>query len=109
MGIGLESPSQPGPRRMLNRRVLSKEKMRQYQDGARQSAALIPWQKDIGQEGEADGGGDRGVEGDELGMGLEGKVQEKGLLEEIESLCNLSSSLHTSLQLTQVHNSTDKS
>lgn len=94
---------------MLRRRVLSKDKLRQYQDGARQSAALIPWQKDTDQEGEAKGDGDRDAEGDDLEMGTGGKVQEKGLLEEIESLCSLSSSLHTSLQLTQVHNSTDKS
>lgn len=94
---------------MLRRRVLSKEKLRQYQDGARQSAALIPWQKDTSQEDEGDGDGVGDVEGGELGMGLGGKAQEKGLLEEIESLCSLGSSLHTSLQLTQVHNSTDKS
>lgn len=89
---------------MLRRRVLSKEKLRQYQDGVRQSAALIPWQKDTG-----DGDGDRDAEGDDQEMGPGGKVQEKGLLEEIDSLCSLSSSLHTSRQLTQVHNSTDKS
>lgn len=78
-------------------------KLKKYQEGTRQSAALIPWQRDVSGAGEREG------KRDELEAGLEEEVQEKGLLEEIESLCHLSSSLHTSLELTQVHNNTDES
>ncbi|XP_031431326.1 DENN domain-containing protein 1B isoform X2 [Clupea harengus] len=87
----------------IRRRVLSKVKLKKYQEGTRQSAALIPWQRDVSGAGEREG------KRDELEAGLEEEVQEKGLLEEIESLCHLSSSLHTSLELTQVHNNTDES
>ncbi|XP_039984455.1 DENN domain-containing protein 1B [Xiphias gladius] len=103
---------------VLRRKVLSKEKVRHYQEMAlqrqgskgrqegegslskhRQSAMPIPWEKEVSKEGL-------------LGLGLclgQGKgsgaavVQDQGLLEEIESMCCLSSVLHTSLQLSQVH------
>ncbi|XP_076135022.1 DENN domain-containing protein 1B [Alosa pseudoharengus] len=94
-----EPQSQHTPRGVFRRRVLSKERLKQ-RDGVRQSAALIPWQRDTA---DRDGEGD-----DDPEVMLGGKVQEKGLLEEIDSLCSLSS-LNTSLQLTQVHNNTDKS
>lgn len=98
--------------------MLSKEMVRSYQEkslqrhGSKghqdgqgstsrysQSPVQVPWEKDVSKEGL-------------LGLGLclgEGKgsgaavVQDQGLLEEIESMCCLSSVLQTSLQLSQVH------
>ena len=98
--------------------MLSKEKVRHYQEKAlrrhgskghqeaegspvkhRHSAMPVPWEKEVSKEGL-------------LGLGLclgqgkgsgEAVVQDQGLLEEIESMCCLSSVLHTSLQLSQVH------
>ncbi|KAM3876329.1 DENN domain-containing protein 1B [Diretmus argenteus] len=101
---------------ILRRKVLSKEVVRQYQEKAlqrhgskghqedpgslsqsSQSAMQVPWEKEVSEEGG-------------LGLGLcvgkdsgAAEVQEKGLLEEIESMCSISSGLHTSLQLSQVH------
>ncbi|XP_052320138.1 DENN domain-containing protein 1B isoform X3 [Oncorhynchus keta] len=93
---------------ILRRKVLSKETMRQYQDKslqrqgsknreslgvkARQPSVLVPWEREspekMGQ------GEEPGQEQDRV-SGAE--VQEKGLLEEIDSMCQ------TSLQLSQVH------
>ncbi|KAM7388056.1 hypothetical protein PAMP_024257 [Pampus punctatissimus] len=103
---------------ILRRKVLSKETVRHYQEKAlqrhgskcqqesqgslssnSQSAMQVPWEKEVSSEGL-------------LGLGLclgQGKgsgaavVQDQGLLEEIESMCCLSSVLHTSLQLSQAH------
>ncbi|XP_059196301.1 DENN domain-containing protein 1B isoform X2 [Centropristis striata] len=103
---------------ILRRKVLSKETVRHYQEKAlqrqgskghqegqespprqSQSAMQVPWEKEVSKEGL-------------LGLGLclgQGKgsgpavVQDQGLLEEIESMCCLSSVMHTSLHLSQVH------
>ncbi|XP_041705198.1 DENN domain-containing protein 1B isoform X2 [Coregonus clupeaformis] len=109
---------------ILRRNVLSKETVRQYQDQALQRqgsqdkerqgvksgqpSVLVPWERERPEEG---GQG----EGQGLGLGL-GKeqgsvsgaeVQEKGLLEEIESMCHLSSAFQTNLQLSQVQCNTN--
>ncbi|XP_029904928.1 DENN domain-containing protein 1B isoform X2 [Myripristis murdjan] len=103
---------------ILRRKVLSKETVRQYQEKAlqrqgskgrqeslgspsrsSQSTIQVPWEKEVPEESL-------------LGLGLclgQGKgsgaaaVPEKGLLEEIESMCCLGSVLQTSLELSQVH------
>ncbi|KAI3368603.1 hypothetical protein L3Q82_025611 [Scortum barcoo] len=103
---------------ILRRKVLSKETVRHYQEkvlqrqGSKgnhegqgspsrnsQSAMQVPWEKEVSKEGL-------------LGLGLclgQGKgsgaavVQDQGLLEEIESMCCLSSVLNTGLQISQVH------
>ncbi|XP_063056893.1 DENN domain-containing protein 1B [Engraulis encrasicolus] len=118
-GLAGETQQHPASSRsMIRRRVLSKEKLRQYQEGARQnlnqegnrqSAALIPWTKDSDGEGDAEreGGRDGRRDGEEDEEGLGGE-KEVGLLEEIESMCNLTSTLHTGLQLTQLNSNTDK-
>ncbi|XP_035033348.1 DENN domain-containing protein 1B isoform X3 [Hippoglossus stenolepis] len=102
---------------ILRRKVLSKEMVRQYHEKAlhrqgsrvyqegeespskhRQSALPVPWEKEVSKEGL-------------LGLGLclgesQGSgaavVQHQTLLEEIDARCCLGS-LHTSLQLSQVH------
>lgn len=101
---------------VLRRKVLSKETVRQYQEKAlqrqgsrghheaeaspakhRHSAMPVPWEKEVSKEG---------LLGLCLGQGnVSGAavVQDQGLLEEIESMCCLSSVLNTSLQLSQVH------
>lgn len=61
------------------------------------SVIQVPWEKDVSKEG---------LLGVCLGQGRASGaavVQDPGLLEEIESMCCLSSVLHTSLQLSQVH------
>ncbi|XP_018550912.1 DENN domain-containing protein 1B isoform X2 [Lates calcarifer] len=113
-----QTQNQTSSTSVLRRKVLSKETVRQYQEKAlqrpgskgqqegegspsrhRQSAMPVPWEKEVSKEGL-------------LGLGLclgQGKgsgaavVQDQGLLEEIESMCCLSSVLQTSLQLSQVH------
>ncbi|XP_023261797.1 DENN domain-containing protein 1B-like [Seriola lalandi dorsalis] len=113
-----QNQNQTSSTNVLRRKVLSKETVRHYQEKAlqrqgskghlegegnpskhRQSAMPVPWEKEVSKEGL-------------LGLGLclgQGKgsgaavVQDQGLLEEIESMCCLSSVLHTSLQLSQVH------
>nr|XP_029500547.1 uncharacterized protein LOC115116205 [Oncorhynchus nerka] len=99
---------------ILRRKVLSKETMRQYQDKslrrqgsknreslgvkARQPSVLVPWERESpeemgqGEELEQEQGRVSGAE-----------VQEKGLLEEIDSMCHLGPDFQTSLQLSQVH------
>lgn len=71
---------------------------------ARQPSVLVPWERgrpEEGGQGEDQGPG-LGL-GKEQGSSLSGaEVQEKGLLEEIESMCHLSSAFQTSLQLSQV-------
>ncbi|KAM3619402.1 uncharacterized protein V6R79_007640 [Siganus canaliculatus] len=112
-----QSQNQTASTSILRRKVLSKETVRNYQEKAlkRQgskgsqdgqgspsrnspSAMQIPWEKEVSKEGL-------------LGLGLclgQGNgsgaavVQDQGLLEEIESMCCLSSVLSTSLQLSQV-------
>ncbi|XP_062308764.1 DENN domain-containing protein 1B-like [Osmerus eperlanus] len=115
--------AQPQPQAsssILRRKVLSKETVKQYQDkaflrqtsrsGSRQPSVLVPWER------EACGGEEEAAPEPDRASGVEG--QEKGLLEEIESMCRLSSAFHTSMQLSQVHcnsssnscrNNTDKS
>lgn len=113
-----QTQNQTSSTSVLRRKVLSKETVRQYQEKALQrhaskgkqeregnpsrskkSAVQVPWEKDVSKEGL-------------LGLSLclgQGKgsgatvVQDQGLLEEIESMCCLSSVLNTSLQLSQVH------
>ncbi|XP_035509495.1 DENN domain-containing protein 1B [Morone saxatilis] len=113
-----QAQNQTASTSILRRKVLSKETVRHYQEKALQrqgskvhqegqgspasnshSAMQVPWEKEVSKEGL-------------LGLGLclgQGKgsgaavVQDQGLLEEIESMCCLSSVLHTSLQLSQVH------
>ncbi|XP_036825194.1 DENN domain-containing protein 1B isoform X7 [Oncorhynchus mykiss] len=102
---------------ILRGNVLSKETVRQdqvlrrqgSQDKERQGvkagqpSVLIPWERGRPEEGGQ--GEDQGLG---LGLGKEqgrvsgAEVQEKGLLEEIESMCHLSSAFQTSLQLSQV-------
>ncbi|XP_013979035.2 DENN domain-containing protein 1B isoform X1 [Salmo salar] len=101
---------------ILRRKVLSKETMRQYQDKnlqrqgsknreslgvkARQPSVLVPWERESPEEMS---------QGEDLELGQEqdrvsgAEVQEKGLLEEIDSMCHLGSDFQTSLQLSQVH------
>lgn len=111
--------NQPASTSILRRKVLSKETARQYQgrtlllQGSRerlegqgssarssyQSAKHVPWEKESSEES---------VQGLGLGVGQGGgdgaaDPQEKGLLEEIESMCRLSSAFHTSLELSRVH------
>lgn len=110
----LQTQSQTASTSILRRKVLSKETVRSYQEKAlqahagrskresdgnpsrnRKSAMQVPWEKDASKEG--------------LGLCLGQAnssgpvVQDQGLLEEIESMCCLSSVVHTSLQLSQVH------
>uniref|UniRef100_A0A4W5K3J3 Uncharacterized protein n=1 Tax=Hucho hucho TaxID=62062 RepID=A0A4W5K3J3_9TELE len=101
---------------ILRRKVLSKETMRQYQDKnlqkqgsknreslgvkARQPSVLVPWERESPEEM---GQGEDLELGQEQGRVSGAEVQEKGLLEEIDSMCHLSSDFQTSLQLSQVH------
>ncbi|KAM6962534.1 DENN domain-containing protein 1B [Aplochiton taeniatus] len=94
---------------VLRRKVLSKEMARQYQDKAslktqggqarsRHTSMLVPWERESREE---------------VGVGVgvvlgndrvsEAKAQEKGLLEEIDSMCRLNSDFLSSLQLSQAH------
>ncbi|CAB1323852.1 unnamed protein product [Coregonus sp. 'balchen'] len=101
---------------ILRRKVLSKETMRQYQDKAlqkqgskdrdslgvnvkaRQPSVLVPWERESPEE---KGQGEDLELGKEQGRVSGEEVQEKGLLEEIDSMCHLSSDFQTSLQLSQ--------
>uniref|UniRef100_A0AAY4CB05 UDENN domain-containing protein n=1 Tax=Denticeps clupeoides TaxID=299321 RepID=A0AAY4CB05_9TELE len=96
---GLRSTSLPtqsatpscSPASFLPLRGALRRKGHHSQTGAQQDQqrpTLIPWQCEEEEEDEEE--------------------KEKGLLEEIESLCRLSTVLHTSLQLTHVHSSADK-
>lgn len=120
---GAEPAAQPhnptGSTGVLRRKVLSRhtgrhlqEKVLQRQGSGRgqqeapgspsrhsPATVQVPWEKEVNKEGL-------------LGLGLclgQGRtsgpaaVQDQGLLEEIESMCCLSSVLHTGLQLSQVH------
>ncbi|XP_031689584.1 DENN domain-containing protein 1B isoform X1 [Oncorhynchus kisutch] len=97
--------------------VLSKETVRQdqalrrqgSQDKERQGVKAgqpsvpVPWERGRPEEGGQ--GLDQGLGlglGKEQGRVFGAEVQEKGLLEEIESMCHLSSAFQTSLQLSQV-------
>ncbi|XP_028301399.1 DENN domain-containing protein 1B isoform X2 [Gouania willdenowi] len=108
----------PSSTSILRRGLLPKETVKQYQEkvlqmqgggGQRdphsspprtnQSAMHVPWEKEVSKEGL-------------LGLGLclgtgnssgGGAVQDQGLLEEIESMCCISSVLHSSMNLPQVH------
>ncbi|XP_029542623.1 DENN domain-containing protein 1B-like isoform X6 [Oncorhynchus nerka] len=102
---------------ILRGNVLSKETARQDQALRRQGSqdkerqgvkagqpsVQVPWERGRPEEGGQ--GEDQGLG---LGLGKEqgrvsgAEVQEKGLLEEIESMCHLSSAFQTSLQLSQV-------
>lgn len=84
----------------LQRKVLSKQTQRHYQQrsqqgraagqGSRQTSVFVPWEKEQEEHGE---------------QTEEKESQEKGLLEEIESMCLLKVALNSSLQLTNVQNS----
>ncbi|XP_047230180.1 DENN domain-containing protein 1B isoform X3 [Girardinichthys multiradiatus] len=113
-----QSQNQTGSTGMLRRKVLSKEMVKNYhersikkqgskgnhdsQAGAAknsQAGIQVPWEKEVSKDGL-------------LGLGLclgQGKSlgpaggQDPSLLEEIESMCCLSSPIHSSLHLSQVH------
>ncbi|XP_052336162.1 DENN domain-containing protein 1B-like isoform X6 [Oncorhynchus keta] len=102
---------------ILRGNVLSKETARQdqalrrqgSQDKERQGVKAgqpsvpVPWERGRPEEGGQ--GEDQGLGlglGKEQGRVFGAEVQEKGLLEEIESMCHLSSAFQTSLQLSQV-------
>ncbi|XP_042177665.1 DENN domain-containing protein 1B isoform X6 [Oncorhynchus tshawytscha] len=102
---------------ILRGNVLSKETVRQdqalrrqgSQDKERQGVKAgqlsvpVPWERGRPEEGGQ--GEDQGLGlglGKEQGRVFGAEVQEKGLLEEIESMCHLSSAFQTSLQLSQV-------
>ncbi|XP_010900208.2 DENN domain-containing protein 1B isoform X2 [Esox lucius] len=102
---------------VLRRKVLSKETMRQYQVKAlqgqgsqnedslevgvkaRQPSVMVAWERESPEQRRQEQGIDQ-----ERVVVLGSGVQEKGLLEEIESMCRLSSAFESSLQLSQVHN-----
>ncbi|XP_012709064.2 DENN domain-containing protein 1B isoform X3 [Fundulus heteroclitus] len=115
---GSVEPSQTGTTGILRRKALSKETVKNYHERSvkrqcskgnhdlqtsptknSQAGVQVPWEKDAPKDGL-------------LGLGLclgQGKGsetaggQDPGLLEEIESMCCLSSPLHSSLHLSQVH------
>lgn len=111
-----QTQNQASSTSVLRRKVLSKETVRQYQEkalqryasrgkqerdrspsGNKKSVVQVPWEKEVSKEG---------LLGLCLGQGKGSGatvVQDQGLLEEIESMCCLSSVLNTSLQLSQVH------
>ncbi|KAK5599512.1 hypothetical protein CRENBAI_019952 [Crenichthys baileyi] len=113
-----QTQNQTGSTGMLRRKVLSKEMVKNYHErsikkqGSKgkhesqeraaknsQAGIQVPWEKEVSKDGL-------------LGLGLclgQGKSlgtaggQDPGLLEEIESMCCLSSPIHSSLHLSQVH------
>ncbi|XP_031715414.1 DENN domain-containing protein 1B isoform X1 [Anarrhichthys ocellatus] len=104
-----EAQNQTAYTGILRRKVLSKETVRHYQEKALQRQSS---------KAQQEGRGSPSRPGPEVskeglpGIGLclgQGKgsgaavVQDRGLLEEIDSMCCLGSGLHTSLQLSQVH------
>lgn len=112
-----QGPNPPASTNILRRKVLSKEMVKQYQEkalqmkGSRgqqedlgrartcQSAVQIPWEKEVSKDGPGLG----------LGLGLRlaqaGVRQDRGLLEEIDSLCSLGSVGHSNLQQVHVNSS----
>lgn len=113
-----QTQNQTSSTSVLRRKVLSKETVRYYQEKALQrhaskgkekregspsrnkkSSMQVPWEKEVSTEGLLGLGLCLG-QGNSSGAAV---VQDQGLLEEIESMCCLSSVLHTSLQLSQVH------
>lgn len=104
---GLEPPQAPNPPAstcILRRKVLSKETVKQYQEKALhrrasrgpqeeagrartgQAAPHVPWEKEVSKDGTGTG------PGTEPGMGT-GPGQDRGLLEEIDSVCRLGSAV----------------
>ncbi|XP_072770756.1 DENN domain-containing protein 1B isoform X2 [Nerophis lumbriciformis] len=97
----LQAQNPPASTGILRRKVLSKETVRNYKQKSVQRQASkesrvrnsvqVPWEKDYTQ----------GVPGH--GKALGAATQDRGLLEEIESMCCAGPVLHSSLQLSQVH------
>lgn len=109
------APSSTSSTSILRRKVLSKETVKQYQEkallqrqGSRgqqeapgrsgQSAVHVPWEKEAAKEGLMGFSLCLGQTKGSEGLGGAGP-RDQGLLEEIESMCCLG----TSLQLSQVH------
>ncbi|XP_063747008.1 DENN domain-containing protein 1B isoform X2 [Eleginops maclovinus] len=112
----LQVQNQTASTSILRRKVMSKETVRHFQEKALQrkgskgrqdgspsrhshAAMQIPWEKEVSKEGLLGFGMCLG-QGKSSGAAV---VQDQGLLEEIDSMCCLSSVLHSSLQLSQVH------
>ncbi|KAL1022844.1 hypothetical protein UPYG_G00033220 [Umbra pygmaea] len=100
--------------RVLSRKVLSKEKVKQYQDKAvhmqgshsrdsqEMNTGQVSWETPAPVQRRQ--GQDEDLElWQQQGLVLGAEVQQKGLLEEIESMCGLSSAFQSTLQLSQVH------
>ncbi|XP_061739466.1 DENN domain-containing protein 1B isoform X2 [Nerophis ophidion] len=97
----LQAQNPPPSTGILRRKVLSKETVRTYKQKSvlRQASkeshvrnsVQVPWEKDYVQ----------GVQGH--GKALGAATQDRGLLEEIESMCCVGPVLHGGLQLSQVH------
>lgn len=111
---GLEPPQAPNPTAstsILRRKVLSKETVKQYQEkalqrqGSRgqqedpgrprtcQSTVQIPWEKEVSQDGLG------------LRLGPTGVRQDRGLLEEIDSVCCVGPVANSHLHQVQVTSS----
>ncbi|XP_054645304.1 DENN domain-containing protein 1B isoform X2 [Dunckerocampus dactyliophorus] len=98
-----QAQNPPGSTGILRRKVLSKEMVRNYKQKSTQRQASkesrsrnsmqVPWEKDY----------TGGVPGHAHGKVLGATVQDRGLLEEIESMCCVGPVLHSGLQLSQVH------
>lgn len=91
----------PAARSLSRQKVLSKKKPQQDQSqprtagpGGGQPSALVPWEMEKGKSA----GDVREVKQEE--------VQEKGLLEEIESMCRLSMAITSNLEFTRVQKNT---
>lgn len=98
----------PAARSLSRQKVLSKKRHQQHQSQPRtlgssggQPSALVPWEM----EKEQSTGDVREIKQEEQ------EIQEKGLLEEIESMCRLSMAITSNLEFTQVQKNTssDKS
>lgn len=113
-----QAQNQTASTSILRRKVLSKETMKLYNEKSlqrqgnkshnedhgcsqrnSQAAVQVPWEKEVSKEGLLGFGLCLGQsKGSGAAVG-----QDQGLLEEIESMCCLSSVLPSSLQLSQVH------
>ncbi|KAM4739565.1 DENN domain-containing protein 1B isoform 2-T2 [Anableps anableps] len=113
-----QTHNQTGSTGIIRRKVLSKEMAKNYHKRSitrqqskgnhesqasptknSQAGIQVPWEKEVSKDGVLGFGLC-------LGQGQDSETaggQDPGLLEEIESMCCLSSSLHSSLHLSQVH------
>ncbi|KAM9796115.1 DENN domain-containing protein 1B isoform 2-T2 [Syngnathus typhle] len=101
-----QSSTEPAPAQnptgstgILRRKVLSKETVKHYKEKSLQresrarNSVQVPWEKDNTEEPPGP------VHAKSLGASME----DRGLLEEIESMCCVGPVLHSGLQLSQVH------